>query len=105
MRRRKGFTLVELLTVVLIIGALASIAIPRIIGGSKTAKISACKSNVDILNTQIELYYAYEGAWPIDIRNVIEDPDYFPDGGPAACPFGLDYNYNISTYRVTEHNH
>lgn len=97
--------MVELLIVVLILGALSTIAVPRIIGGSKTAKISACKSNVDILNSHIELYNAIEGAWPADIRNVAQNPDYFPDGGPAACPFGLDYNYDVLTHRVTEHNH
>jgi prepilin-type N-terminal cleavage/methylation domain-containing protein len=101
----KAFTLVELLIVALIPGALATIVIPRIMGGSKAAKVSACKTNVDILNTQIELYYVNEGAWPTDIRNVTDDPNYFPDEGPRACPFGLDYSYNSSTNRVNGHNH
>ena len=103
--KNKAFTLVELLIVVLILGGLAAIAIPRILGGSKAAKISACKTNVDTLNSQVELYYAYEGTWPADIRDVTQDANYFPDTGPSACPFGLDYSYNTSINRVEGHNH
>ena len=50
---KKAFTLVELLIVVIILGALAAICIPRIMGGSKSAKINACKSNVKSLNSDV----------------------------------------------------
>ena len=54
-RTKLGFTLVELLVVVLILGALAFVAIPRIGQSSTTAKNNACDTNVDLLNSQIEL--------------------------------------------------
>jgi prepilin-type N-terminal cleavage/methylation domain-containing protein len=104
MRSKKGFTLVELMIVVLILGALAAIAIPRIIGGSNTAKINACKTNVDLINSQIELYYANEDAWPSVLTDVTNDPNYFPDGAPT-CPFGTPYSYSTTTHHVSEHSH
>ena len=104
MKKRKGFTLVELLIVVLIIGALAAIAIPRIGSSAASAKANACKTNVDTINSQIELYMANEGAWPTALTDVTEDTDYFPDGAPA-CPFSTAYVYSTTTHRVAEHSH
>ena len=103
MRSEKGFTLVELMIVVLILGALAAIAIPRIMGGAQTARISACDTNIDMLNSQIELYYANEGAWPTALTDVTADPNYFPDGAPT-CPLGTAYIYNAN-HRVDAHSH
>jgi prepilin-type N-terminal cleavage/methylation domain-containing protein len=105
MKSRKGFTLVELLVVVFILGALAVIAIPRFVLASNTAKINACETNIDIINTQFEIYHTETGAWPNSITwLVVQHPEYFPDGTPK-CPFGVDYTINPGTHRVVEHNH
>jgi general secretion pathway protein G len=107
MVHKKGFTLVELLVVVLILGALAAIAVPRIIGGAQNAKINACKTNVDLINSQIELYFANTGNWPSalsDVTGTVQSPsEYFPDG-PPDCPFGSTYIMGVN-HRVPEHLH
>ena len=103
MRPKKGFTLVELLIVVSILGVLATIALPRIMGRAKTAKINACKTNVALINSQLELYYQNKGEWPNFLTD-LDDPNYFPDELPN-CPFGTFYHYTMIIHRVFEHGH
>lgn len=104
MHNRNAFTLVELLVVVMILGALAAIAVPRMLSGATNAKINACKTNVDLINSQVELHYANEAVWPAALTDVTNDPNYFPDGAPE-CPLGTTYMYNTVTHRVPDHTH
>ena len=98
--------MVELMVVVLILGALTAIAVPRITGGSFNAGVNACRHNVDIINSQIELYHSNTGSWPLNVGLVINDPNYFPDG-PPECPFNTPYILVTTNckYRVPEHLH
>jgi prepilin-type N-terminal cleavage/methylation domain-containing protein len=56
MRNKKGFSLVELMVVIVIIGILASLAIPRFMGVTDKAKLSEFKP---VLKQAITLYNAY----------------------------------------------
>ena len=56
MRIEKGFTLVEILIVVVILGILAAIVIPQFTGASTEAKESSLMSDLQALRGQIELY-------------------------------------------------
>ncbi len=58
MTSRRGLTLLELLIVVLVAGALAVIIVPRIGRSATNAKIKACKANIDLINRQTEVYKA-----------------------------------------------
>jgi general secretion pathway protein G len=100
--KNRGFTLVELLIVVLILAALAAIAVPRMVASADTAKINACNTNVDLINTQIELYRASNGSLPT-LTALFADTNYFPDGAPV-CPFGTAYALGANGH-VTPHSH
>jgi len=56
MKARSGFTLVEILIVVVILGILAAIVIPQFTSASTEAKESALMSNLQAVRSQVELY-------------------------------------------------
>jgi len=56
MKAKSGFTLVEILIVVVILGILAAIVIPQFTGASQEAKESSLMSNLQAVRSQIELY-------------------------------------------------
>ncbi len=56
MKANKGFTLVEILIVVVILGILAAIVIPQFTGASTEAKESSLVSNLSSIRSQIELF-------------------------------------------------
>ena len=106
MRNKKGFTLVELLVVVLILAALAAIAIPRISASATTARINACQANVQLLNSQIELYRADTGTTLAtgDLGDLTSSTAYFPDGAPVCAVDATAYAI-ASSGHITSHGH
>ena len=62
MRDRKGFTLVELMVVILIVGILAAVAIPIMRGRIDSAKWSEGKAAMGTIGTALRAYSAEKGA-------------------------------------------
>lgn len=77
MRAKSGFTLVEILIVVVILGILAAIVIPQFTDASTEAKTSSLMSNLQTMRSQIELYKikAPDGQPPASLQALV-DEDY-----------------------------
>lgn len=68
---RKGFTLVELLVVVAIIGVLAAIAVPRFTDATASANGAKLQADLRAIDSAIMIYYAANNAYPADIAALV----------------------------------
>ena len=63
---RKGFTLVELVVVILVLGIIAAIAAPRFFDTAGVARTNSTTASLAIIRDAIELHLAQNGAYPGD---------------------------------------
>lgn len=84
-KKRKGFTLVELVVVIAILGILATIAIPKFSSSRKTAAVAAHNANVRIIKSVAVMYLADNPAAKEDITTKLAER--FDDGKMPKASF------------------
>jgi general secretion pathway protein G len=104
---QKGFTLIEILVVVIIIGVLAAMVIPQFAGRSEQARKAAAKTQIDSLfSSALDMYEADNGSYPTTDQG-LQALRVEPTGEPApknwkgpylkkdvpVDPWGNAYNY------------
>ena len=106
--KKRGFTLIEVLFVVIVIAILAAVAMGRIVTTTATAEANACKANQATMNAMLEQYRLNNGAWPANLATVTGSTTYFPDGAPT-CPsdgtYSMDGNYRTDCDETTPVDH
>jgi len=99
-KNEKGFTLVELMVVVVIIGVLVAIAIPVYNNVQGTAQQNACDATVRTLNGASSMYNANTGAFPTSVADLV-------NGGyileTPACPTTGEYQVTNGVFSCTVH--
>ena len=99
----------ELLLVVIILGLLAIVAVPRLASTAGDSQANTCRQNIAIINSQIELWATQnDSCYPQThnefVENILENQDIFPDKAPT-CPYGEAYVYDPAKTRIVPHNH
>ncbi|HLF32046.1 MAG TPA: type II secretion system major pseudopilin GspG [Xanthomonadales bacterium] len=97
---QRGFTLVELLLVLVILALIGGLVLPGIIGKAEGAKVKAAASQVSRLAMAVESHYLDTGVTPESLQQLVEDSG--ASGGwngpyvkPSSLkdPWGRDYEY------------
>ena len=84
-RRSRGFTLIEMMVVVIIIGLILAIVAPGIIGQGEAAKMKLTKAQIKQIEAALRLFKLETGTYPQSLQELITQPSGFngmwPRGG------------------------
>ena len=85
--KRTGFTLIEMLIVIVVIAILALIVIPRLLGAGRKAKEAALRGDLHQLRNAIEQFEADMGDHPVALDQLVAAKDNAPSGsGGGGLP-------------------
>jgi prepilin-type N-terminal cleavage/methylation domain-containing protein len=92
MRKQKGFTLIELVVVVMILGILAAVAAPKLLNTSGTAADQGLKQTLGVVRDAIERYAAeHSGSVPADPATLVT-LGYLRGNAFPVCPVAGNTN-------------
>ncbi len=72
--RQRGFTLVELLLVLVILALIAGLVLPGIIGKAESAKAKAASSQISRISMSVESFYLDTGNTPSSLEELVNQP-------------------------------
>ena len=70
--RQGGFTLIEVLIVIVVIAVLAAIVVPRLLGAGRASKESSLRAHLKEVRDAVALFQAHCGPYPGDLQDICE---------------------------------
>jgi len=70
-RNAGGFTLIELILVIVILGILSAMVVPNFVGVSDDARVAATQADMVVIGNALDRYEIYNGTYPKDLNALI----------------------------------
>ena len=98
---RGGFTLIEVLLVVAILGILAGVVVVNFAGKQKKAQIDACRSSIQNTCTAVDMYEVDTGRFPPNLNALVQNDGSPNWNGPYVRsamqdPWGHEFQYVLT---------
>ena len=103
LREQSGFSLIELLVVIIILGLIAGLVGPRLFGRVGQSKQAAARAQIELLGAALDQYRLDVGAYPpagVGLQALVQNPNLAAWNGPylkkpavPADPWGRPYQY------------
>ena len=100
---QKGLTLIEILVVVAILGLLAALVVPNVIGRGEQARVDIARANLQSIANALDMYRMDNGRYPTTeegLEALVEEPqsarNWNPEGYLSEVPrdpWGNEYRY------------
>jgi len=100
-RRQRGFTLIEILIVVIIIGLIASLVAPNLIGRYERSREEIAKAQVEMLSSGVLSFKLDMNRYPASFEELVKSTDakwrgpYLSKQTIPKDPWGQDYQYKV----------
>lgn len=109
-RSEDGFTLIELIMVIIIFGIITSVAIPKFLNLRDEANNARCAANRGAINSAIATVYSTiaiqnpsQANWLSNATIASLDDSMFATGQVPVCPTGGDYTLNMGQITCSLH--
>ncbi len=101
-RNQSGFSLIELLVVLVILGMIFGLVVPNIMSRGEDANVRAASAEIQRLSMAVDEYYLDNGRAPSSLRELVEEPGNARNwNGPyvnesnLTDPWDNEYNYRF----------
>lgn len=100
LKNQKGFTLIEMLFVLMIISILIILIVPNLSTKSEEVYSEGCEALVAVVQTQVDSYYLDNGSYPVSLDTL--ETDKYITSSQQTCKNGKVIPYTPSTGEVSK---